>query len=66
MPENDVSLFDYNEETGQVEYIPSEEEIGEESAVVESGLLAPADSSAGSVLSSEVEGEEIVEENTIP
>ena len=66
MSENDISLFEYNEETGQVEYVPSEEEIGEESAVVESGLVAPADSSAGSVLPSEMEGEEIVEENEVP
>ena len=65
MPENDISLFEYNEETGQVEYVPSEEEMGEEGAVNESGLVAPADSSAGSVFPSEMEGEEIVEENEV-
>lgn len=63
--ETDASLFEFNPDSGEIEYIPTEEEIGEESIINESGVVALEDSTQGPVLSGEMEGEEIVEENQV-
>lgn len=58
--ENDVSLFEFNPDSGQLEYVPTEEELREESGSNESGVLAAEDSTEGSILS----GEEVLEEDS--
>lgn len=63
---SDVSLFEFNPDTGGLEYVPTEEELGEESVNNESGNVVDASGSEGSILSGEAENSVSVPTDEFP